>query len=159
MADRTIRDQLGAGIPSWPGALPPDVRPTWLARVRASLFADRYDREVEACVTATPGSPISVHGARLTSAHERAVLSATLRTVMSDALVGDRGTRIPVQEAAVRRSADVISAILDRLESPQPARVRGMARLRMLLSDGRGPLYRTGSGSLAAALRGVLAAL
>ena len=34
-----------------------------------------------------------------------------------------------------------------------------MARLRMLLSDGRGPLYRAGAGSLTAALRGVLAAL
>lgn len=159
MADRTIRDQLGAGIPSWPGALLPDVRPTWLARVRAILFADRYDRELEAGLTATPGSPIAVHGARLTSAHERAALSRALQTVMSDALVGDRGARIPVQAAAVRRSADVISAILDRLDSPQPARVRGVARLRMVLSDGRGPLYRTGSGSLAAALRGVLAAL
>jgi len=38
-------------------------------------------------------------------------------------------------------------------------RARGMARLRMLLSDGTGPLYRAGRGSLAAELRGVLAAL
>jgi hypothetical protein len=34
-----------------------------------------------------------------------------------------------------------------------------MARLRILLSDGSGPLYRTGQGTLTAALRGVLAAL
>jgi len=34
-----------------------------------------------------------------------------------------------------------------------------MVRLRMLLSDSRGPLYRSGGGSLAAELRGVLAAL
>jgi len=40
-----------------------------------------------------------------------------------------------------------------------PVRARGMARLRILLSDGRGPLYRTGRGTLGAALRGVLAAL
>jgi hypothetical protein len=34
-----------------------------------------------------------------------------------------------------------------------------MARLRLLLADGAGPLYRAGRGSLAAELRGVLAAL
>jgi hypothetical protein len=34
-----------------------------------------------------------------------------------------------------------------------------MARLRLLLSDGAGPIYRPGSGSLIAELRGVLAAL
>jgi hypothetical protein len=34
-----------------------------------------------------------------------------------------------------------------------------MVRLQMLLSDSRGPLYRSGRGSLAAELRGVLAAL
>jgi hypothetical protein len=37
--------------------------------------------------------------------------------------------------------------------------VRGMARLRILLADGRGPLYRSGAGSLNAALKGALAAL
>jgi hypothetical protein len=45
------------------------------------------------------------------------------------------------------------------LHSPRPVRARGVARLRLLLSDGTGPLYRSGRGSLAAELRGVLAAL
>jgi len=46
-----------------------------------------------------------------------------------------------------------------RLHAPVPVRARGIARLRMLLSDGTGPLYRPGRGSLGAALLGVLAAL
>ena len=127
--------------------------------MRATLFANRYDRELEAGVTVTAGSPIAVHAARLASAHERRDLSEALRMVMTDALAGARGTRVPVRAAAMRQSTDVISDILDRLESPVPARVRGVARLRIALSDGRGPLYRAQSGSLAAALRGVLAAL
>jgi hypothetical protein len=130
-----------------------------VARIRATLFANRYDRELEAGVTATAGSPIAVHGARLASTRERADLSKALRMVMADALTGTRGTRVPVRAAAVRQSADVISDILDRLESSDPPRVRGVARLRIALADGRGPLYRAHSGSLAAALRGVLAAL
>ncbi len=54
---------------------------------------------------------------------------------------------------------EVIDDITLLLHSPRPVRARGMARLRMLLSDGRGPMYRNGRGSLAAELRGVLAAL
>lgn len=161
MADRTIRDHLRDGSPARRGLSAPDIRPTWWARLRATLIADRLDRELEAGVTATPGSPIAVHGARLASAREREHLRAALHMVMHDALVGhpQLSARVPVQTAEVCRAADVISDILDRLESPHPARVRGVARLRILLSDGRGPLYRAGSGSLAAALRGVLAAL
>ncbi|UNB55589.1 hypothetical protein [Mycolicibacterium sp. YH-1] len=161
MADRTIRDDLRAGSPARRGPSSPDMRPTWWARLRAALLADRLDRELEAGVTATPGSLIAVHGARLASARERELLRAALHLVMHDALVGhpQLSARVPVQTAEVRRAADVISDILDRLDSPDPARVRGMARLRILLSDGRGPLYRAGSGSLVAALRGVLAAL
>jgi hypothetical protein len=160
MTDRTIRDERRAGTPTPSGPLPPDIRPTWWTRMRAALFADRYDRELEAGVSATPGSPIAAHCARLACARERQELSAALHMVMRDALVErSRKSRIPAQTAAVRQAADVISDILDRLESPQPARVRGVARLRIVLSDGRGPLYRPNSGSLVAALRGVLAAL
>jgi hypothetical protein len=77
-----------------------------------------------------------------------------------EAEVGGRFTaRTPVQADAVRLCAEVISAVCNRLEDPFPVRARGVARLRILLSDGRGPLYRTGRGTLGAALRGVLAAL
>jgi hypothetical protein len=157
MTDRMIRDEHRAGTPTRGDAL--DVAPTWLTRMRATLFADRYDHEIEAGITAAPGSPVAAHAARLASTHEREELCGALHLVMSDALAGARGARVPVRAAAVRQSADVISDILDRLGSPHPARVRGMARLRIVLSDGRGPLYRAQSGSLSAALRGVLAAL
>ena len=73
-----------------------------------------------------------------------------------------RGTfhsRVRVASAAVLHSAELIEAVHDRLADPFPVRSRGMARLRILLSDGSGPLYRTGQGTLTAALRGVLAAL
>ena len=161
MADRTIRDDLRAGSPTHWGPIPPESELTWWARLRAALLADRLDRELEAGRTATPGSPLAAHAARLTSAREREHLQAALHMVMHDALVGRRpgSARVPVQAAEVCRGAEVISDILDRLESPLAARVRGVARLRILLSDGRGPLYRADSGSLVAALRGVLAAL
>ena len=46
-----------------------------------------------------------------------------------------------------------------RLQSPRPVSARGMARLRLLLSDGVGPLYQFGRGDLAGRLGAALAAL
>ena len=137
------------------------VPPRWSERVRARLFPTRYDRQVDAGVTPLPGTALAVHHARLTAPMERTQLSHTLRLATDDAEAGWRGVnpRVPVKAKEVHEAKHVIDAVLYRLAEPLPVRARGMARLRILLADGRGPLYRTGTGSLNAALRGVLAAL
>jgi hypothetical protein len=58
-----------------------------------------------------------------------------------------------LQQPAIDRECAVLGS------GPPAVRARGMARLRILLTDGRGPMYRNDRGSLAAELRGVLAAL
>jgi hypothetical protein len=80
---------------------------------------------------------------------------------MSDAESGwaAMNPRVPVQAQAIHHATGVFEDVAQRLAEPVPVRARGMARLRILLADGRGPLYRSGSGSLGAAMRGVLAAL
>jgi hypothetical protein len=135
--------------------------PGWSARLSARIFAARYDEELDAGANPVPGTALAAHCARLASAEERAGLARALRLAAADAVtVGAwRNPRVPVCGDAVKRAADVVEAVVNRLDEPHGVRVRGMARLRMLLSDGRGPLYRSGSGSLNAALRGVLAAL
>ncbi|WP_237568119.1 hypothetical protein [Mycolicibacterium lacusdiani] len=137
------------------------VAPSVLARLRAHVFSYRYDCELEAGVDPEPGSALQVHGARLSSDTERADLAHALRVVLYDAETGTslRHGRVPIRSDAVRRAADLIEGVIDRLESPSPARVRGVARLRILLADGQGPLYRSDRGSVTAAMRGVLAAL
>jgi hypothetical protein len=133
----------------------------WSARLCARVLAGRYDRQIEGGVIPAPRSPLAVHCARLTSARERNGLIRTLRLVVHDAddRRGCLTARVPVRPAEVRRGADVIDAVCDRLGDPFPVRARGVARLRILLADGRGPLFHAGSGTLTAALRGVLAAL
>jgi hypothetical protein len=118
------------------------------SRLRARLFAGRLDREAEVGLVPLPGSSLAVHLARLASADERETLANDLRHVLADLH--------PERLIACRGVIDDITALL---RSPRPMRARGMARLRILLSDGTGPLYRNDRGSLAAALRGVLAAL
>ena len=133
--------------------------PSWSVRLCARLLSARYDRQIEDGVSPTPGSPLAVHAARLTSPRERDELAHALRLVTHDADGGHFSMRAPVHSAAVHEGADVIEAVCERLADPFPVRARGMARLRILLSDGRGPLYRSGQGTLSAAMRGVLAAL
>lgn len=139
----------------------PHREPGLTARCGARLFARRYDRQVEAGVTPVIGSPLAVHHRRLTSDRERAELARALHLVLRDAAEGRDllNPRIPVHGDAVRHAADAIGDVRARLRSRSPVRARGTARLRLLLADGRGPLYRTRAGSLAAAMRGVLAAL
>jgi hypothetical protein len=133
----------------------------WPNRLRARLFAGRYDQQIEDGLSPLPGSPLELHGARLVSDRERNDLACALRRVMGDAdsATGPFHPRVRVASTAVLRSAEVIEAVHDRLADPFPVRARGMARLRILLSDGTGPLYRSGRGTLTAALRGVLATL
>jgi hypothetical protein len=138
-----------------------DGRAPWSARLCARLFAGHYDRQIEGGTSSVPGGPLAVHGARLVSARERDDLAWALRRILedADATRGPLTARVPVHSTSVHHAAATIEAVYDRLADPFPVRVRGMARLRILLSDGCGPLYRPGRGTLTAALRGVLATL
>ncbi len=53
----------------------------------------------------------------------------------------------------------LIDQVTLRLHSPRPVSALGMARLRLILSDGTGPLYRFGRGDLAGRLGAALAEL
>ncbi|OYN78453.1 hypothetical protein [Mycolicibacterium sphagni] len=134
---------------------------TLAARLRARLFAGRLDRDVEAGILPLPGSSLAVHMARLTSVEEREALAHTLRLALDEVRYGRQGmsSRVPVHLQRLASCRGVIDDITLLLHSPRPVRARGMARLRLLLCDGSGPLYQGGRGSLAAELRGILAAL
>lgn len=140
-----------------------DVLPhaTLATRLRARFLAGRLDRDVEAGIEPLPGSPLALHMARLTAVDEREALAHSLRQALADIDHGRPGftPRIAVHPQRLATCRDVVDDITLLLHSPRPVRARGVARLRMLLSDGTGPLYRSGRGSLAADLRGVLAAL
>jgi hypothetical protein len=68
-------------------------------------------------------------------------------------------SRIPLDRSAVAAAAETIDRVRMRLHAPRPVSARGVARLRLLLADGAGPMYRFGRGDLGAELRDVLALL
>jgi hypothetical protein len=130
----------------------------WLG---ARLFAVRLDRQVEAGAPVPVGSALAVHVARLTSTRERDLIARAFELHLQDAIHGFRGpsARVPVNRAGVLDARNLVHEVTRRLHSPDPVRPRGMARLRLLLTDGTGPLYTPWRGSVAAELRGALAVL
>lgn len=136
-------------------------RPSLTARLTARLQAGRLDRLIAVGVPAPAGSALAAHEARLTSTAEREAIARSLRTAMADA--GGRGpllsSRVPLHVPNITAAEDVIDAVTLRLHSPRPVGARGMARLRQVLSDGTGPLYRNGRGDLRGRLGAALAAL
>lgn len=136
-------------------------RPTLVARVTARLRAYQFDRLLAVGVPAPEGSALAVHEARLTSVAERESIAWALRQAVHDAHAGNTvvSARIPVHSNNVAAAEDLIDAITLRLHSPRPVSARGMARLRVVMSDGCGPLYEHGPGDLSGRLGAALAAL
>src|ERR1700754_415539 len=136
-------------------------RPSLVARVRARLRAYQLDRQLAVGVPAPAGSALAVHQARLTSVAEREAIAWALRQAVHDSHAGGTwlSSRIPVHPTNIAAAEDLIDAITLRLHSPRPVSARGMARLRVVLSDGCGPMYRFGRGDLSGRLGAALAAL
>jgi hypothetical protein len=132
------------------------------ARITARLRAGRLDRALAVGVPAPAGSALAVHAARLSSVAERHAIAQALRRAVRDANDDPRATRsgrVPMHRANIASAQALIDEVTLRLHAPDPVRARGMARLRQLLSDGTGPLYRYGRGDLAGRLGAALAAL
>jgi hypothetical protein len=97
----------------------------------------------------------------LTSVAEREAVARTLRRVVTEVHAGGGplSSRVGLHTTNIEAAEDVIDAITLRLHSPRPVGARGMARLRIVLSDGCGPMYRFGRGDLRGRLGAALAAL
>jgi hypothetical protein len=136
-------------------------RPSMRSRLTARLLAGRLDRLLAVGAPAPAGSALAAHEARLTSSAEREAIARSLRATVADAR--GRGlllsSRVPLHVPNIAAAQDVIDAVTLRLHSPRPVSARGMARLRQILGDGTGPLYRYGRGDLRGRLGAALAAL
>jgi hypothetical protein len=129
--------------------------------VTARLRAYQLDRQLAVGVPAPARSALAVHQARLVTVAEREAIASTLRQALDDANAGAAplSSRIPLHPTNIVAAEDLIDAITLRLHSQRPVNPRGMARLRVVLSDGSGPMYRSGRGDLSGRLGAALAAL
>ncbi len=141
--------------PVQPGAR----RPSLPARLVGRLRARTCDRQLSVGMPPAASNVLRAHRDRLLSSRERRAVADTLRGTVDDALAGTVSMRVPLDAPGILAAADLIDRIASLLESPDPVCERGVARLRLLLSDGAGPLYRHGHGDLRGRLGAALAAL
>ena len=116
-------------------------RPSLTSRLAARLRAGRLDRLVAVGAPAAAGSVLAAHEA-----------PQSLHGILLS-------SRPPLHTPNINGAEDLIDTITLRLHSPRPVSARGMARLRQILADGAGPLYRFGRGDLNGRLGAALAAL
>ena len=126
-----------------------------LTRLTARLLADFYDRKITAGAVAIPGTALAVHARRLITVAERESVARSFRKALCEARkpITPWTARSWTHRPNVKAAAETIDAVTLHLHSPQPVKAEGMARLRLLLSDGTGPLYTSGRGDLSSELR------
>ncbi len=120
-------------------------------RISARLRVAALDRALAGGATPDSGVALSLHARRLIAPRTRRRLARTLQGIVA----------APHQTGAqVRRAASDLLALAARLERRDAVDARGVALVRVLLSDGGGPLHANrGAQRLAEAAHQAAAAL
>jgi hypothetical protein len=132
------------------------------ARVRTRMRARQLDRALAQGISPDSSAGLSVRAHDLIGSRERGTLAQAIRRVMDEATQPPRPLHfsIPICRSKVWRSRRTLQELAERLVSGEPLDARGLAQLRLLLSDGAGPLYgHPGANDLEPALERVRDAL
>ena len=118
-------------------------RVRWRDRLVARVRTSDLDRQLAAGAAPETSVPLALHAGRLCQPAERRTLARSLANIAAaaEAPAGPR-LKTPICRPAVRRACAELAAVAGRLTSAGPVDVHGVARVRALLADGTGPLYR-----------------
>lgn len=132
-----------------------------LHSMRAQFGQTRLDEELAAGVPPGSSTFLRERARYLVSRDSRLKMAAGLgRTLHQGNRPARHTAQVPVRSQAVRAAAPTLEMLARRLRGSLPIAPQGAARTKILLSDGRGPLYNPGSGlDLKTAARRALAAL
>ena len=113
------------------------------ARVRARVCAYSLDRALAAGAPPDSSADLEVRAHALIGSRSRLGLAQAIQRLLDQA--GDPRRpltfTVPVCRRKVRRSRDTLEILAGRLLGDEPLGVRGLAQIRLLLSDGAGPVY------------------
>jgi hypothetical protein len=132
----------------------------WLvARVRA----DTLDQRLAAGVAPETGPLLALRARTLVRPVVRRGYARSLRHIVRDAASPCRrfpGFLFPESRRQVNDAADVLTALAGQLESACPVSACGVAKVKLLLTDGAGPLYYpAGEDELRVAVRAAAEAM
>jgi hypothetical protein len=112
-------------------------------RLMARFATRRLDSELARGVAPDARVALALRAHALGEPGMRKTLACSLRTVLSDARAPQcqRVAKVPTARSEVLDTAEALSELAERLIAPGPLAARGLARVRLLLSDGSSPLY------------------
>jgi len=131
-------------------------------RLAARLGAAWLDAELARGVSPEARAALALRAQVLGETHSRHALAQSLRQILDDARNGPRRRvgQIGTLRGDVLAAADQLERLIERLLEPGIVAARGLAQVRVLLTDGGGPLYFRGAGQdLRAAAAAALAEL
>jgi hypothetical protein len=131
---------------AWPSAAeqPTGFRSQLAARLNARLHAPSLDRELASGIAPWRSPPHAARALALTCTRNRRGLARSLERLIEQAHEPRALYRGAVVEPCREQVLDALPVMLGvsgRLRSADPIDARGIARLRILLSDGSGPCY------------------
>jgi hypothetical protein len=124
-------------------------------------MAARLDRELAAGAPRDATPALELRAEELARPSVATELADQLRLVVREAQRPPHpGLRVEACREAVLAVEHDLRMLASRLQAPQPVAVTAVAKVRLLLTDGTGPLYYPeNEASLAAAVRDATAAL
>jgi hypothetical protein len=136
-------------------------RVRWRDRLAVRARTSAFDAALAAGTSPDSSVPLALHAGRLCEPTQRRLLARSVtRIVTASEAPARRRLAAPVCRSAVQTVRPQLAAVAGRLTSSGPVDVRGVARLRLLVADGTGPLYQPArADELPGELTAVLAAL
>ena len=112
-------------------------------RLLARLRGFRLDEDLAAGASPDASVALALRAQMLVRARSRRGLARSARRVLAMATepAAARGTQVPVCRDRVRDCSEEFTELIRRLLAVGPVTARGVAQARILLADGRGPLY------------------
>jgi hypothetical protein len=131
-------------------------------RLWTHLRSQRLDQALASGVSPDSSAALSLRAQALIGTSARAGLAGSITRLITEAEhpMGPLTFHVPTCRAKILRSRETLEALADRLVSTNPVDARGVARVRLLLTDGSGPIYaRPTADDLEPALERTLVAL
>ncbi len=119
------------------------------------MLATRLDRELAGGADPGADPALELRARRLLTLASRWRLADGIETIVSRAAdTPSFSSRVPLRRAAILGARPEIESLIAELSADHDCSVRGIALVRLLLTDGDSPLYRRGpDGELLAAIR------
>jgi hypothetical protein len=116
-------------------------------RLAARFFTTRLDNELADGIAPETSAALVLRAQKLIAPSTRAALAREIDRLVRDALSGYVWviSRVTPCRGEVLDAASELDALSRRLVEPGPVAADGVARVHLLLTDGRGPLYFHGA--------------